>query len=158
MPKTICCIGLIFIYYYKNNELVKIKQIADLLTKSKNFPPVFTLCFSSKKDPRRTSKGNFYYPLQEIIFLTISAVISGAESLVSISQFWKVKLSWLRNYFSFENGIPSHDVSGTLFTRLNHKEFSQCFSKWIASISDITDGEVVAVDGKSIGKSNSKTT
>ncbi len=128
------------------------------LKKTPKNPPVFTSYFSSLKDPRRTSKGNFYYPLQEILFLTISAVISGADSWVSISQFGKVKLFWLRNYFLFENGVPSHDVLGTLFARLNHKEFSQCFSNWIASISDFTNGEVVAVDGKSIRKSNSKTT
>lgn len=127
------------------------------LKKTPKNPPVFTSYFTSLKDPRRTSKGNFNYPLQEILFLTISAVISGADGWVSVSQFGEVKLSWLRNYFPYKNGIPSHDVLGTLFARLDHKEFSQCFSNWIASISDFTNGEVVAVDGKSIRKSNSKT-
>ncbi len=85
MAKTICCIGMIFMYLYGNNELVKIKKMADSLKKSKKFTPVFTSYFPSMKDPRRTSKDNFYCPLPEIIFLTISAVISGANSWVSIS-------------------------------------------------------------------------
>jgi len=128
--------------------------MANSIKNISEYPPVFTSYFSSLKDPRRTTKGNFFYPLQEILFLSISAVISGADGWVSISEFGKAKLSWLRKYFPFENGIPSHDVLGTLFARLDHKEFSHCFSNWTASISDFTDGEVVAVDGKSIRKSN----
>jgi predicted transposase YbfD/YdcC len=127
----------------------------------KNFPknpPVFTSYFSSLKDPRRTHKGNFYYPLQEILFLTITAVISGADGWVSISQFGETKLSWLRNYFPYKNGIPSHDVLGDLFAQIDHKEFTHCFSNWTASISNFTNGEVVAIDGKSIRKSNSQLT
>jgi predicted transposase YbfD/YdcC len=126
--------------------------------KTPEYSTVFTSYFSSLKDPRRTNKGNFYYPLQEILFLTISAVISGADGWVSISQFGESKLSWLRKYYPYENGIPSHDVLGKLFARLNHKEFTRCFTNWIASISHFTNGEVVAVDGKSIRKSNDQST
>jgi len=126
--------------------------------KTPEYSTVFTSYFSSLKDPRRTNKGNFYYPLQEILFLTISAVISGADGWVSISQFGESKLSWLRKYYPYENGIPSHDVLGKLFARLNHKEFTRCFTNWKASISHFTNGEVVAVDGKSIRKSNDQST
>jgi len=128
------------------------------IKKTPEYSTVFTSYFSSLKDPRRTNKGNFYYPLQEILFLTISAVISGADGWVSISQFGESKLSWLRKYYPYENGIPSHDVLGKLFARLNHKEFTRCFTNWIASISHFTNGEVVAVDGKSIRKSNDQST
>jgi hypothetical protein len=37
-------------------------------------------CFSKLNDPRRVSKGNIKYSLQEIIFLTLSAVVSGFQT------------------------------------------------------------------------------
>lgn len=141
-----------------DNELVSFKKMTNSTKKNSKNPPVFTSYFCLLKDPRRTNKGNFYYPLQEILFLTISAVISGADGWVAINQFGKIKLSWLRQYFPFENGIPSHDILGKLFARLNHQEFTNCFTDWIASISHFTNGEVIAIDGKTICKSNNQST
>jgi len=122
--------------------------------KPKKNPPTFNAYFQSLKDPRRTNKGNYFYPLQEILFLTISAVISGAEGWTTIQEFGKAKIDWLRKFFPYENGTPSHDVLGKLFANLDRNEFSKCFSNWINSISEITEGEVIAIDGKTIRKSN----
>jgi len=106
--------------------------------------------FSKLKDPRRTDKGNFYYPLNEILFLAISACISGMDDWISIANFGDIKLDWLRRFLPFKNGVPSHDVLGKLFARLDPKIFNECFISWINSISQITQGEVIAFDGKSI--------
>ncbi len=43
-----------------------------------------------------------------------------------------------------------------VFARLDTKSFNQCFVDWINSISKLTEGEVVAIDGKTIRKSNNK--
>ena len=115
-----------------------------------NSIPAFHLSFSSLKDPRRTAKGHFYYPLDEILFLVISAVLCGADGWVSISVFGKCKLDWLRQYFPYTNGIASHDVLGKLFALIDPVEFNGCFAQWINSLSELTDGEVVAIDGKSL--------
>jgi len=96
--------------------------------------PTFNKHFKSLQDPRRTDKGNYFYPLQEIVLLTISAVISGAESWTLIHEFGKTKIDWLRKFFPYEKGIPSHDVLGRLFANLDHEEFTACFSNWINSI------------------------
>lgn len=117
---------------------------------------VFQNSFSQLSDPRRTTKGNFYYPLNEILFLTISAVISGMDNWTSISNFGKIKLDWLRIYLPFENGIPSHDVLGNVFAKIEPDKFSECFTNWIDSLSSLTKGEVVAIDGKTARKSNDK--
>jgi len=110
--------------------------------------------FNKMSDPRRTNKGNYFHPLNEILFLVISAAISGADGWISIEVFGKAKLAWLREYFPYERGIPSHDVLGKLFARLSFKEFTVCFTNWVNSISDLTNGEVVAIDGKTIRHSN----
>ncbi len=44
---------------------------------------------SDLKDPRLVTKGNFLYPLIEIFFLVISAVISGTEDWKGIELFGK---------------------------------------------------------------------
>lgn len=106
------------------------------------------------KDPRRTNKGSYFYPLLEILFLTISAVISRAENWTMIHEFGNAKLNWLRKYFVCKNGIPSPGVLGKLFARLDNKEFATCFTHWINSILELTEGEVVAIEGKTIRNSN----
>lgn len=125
-------------------------------TKEQSEIPSFTNFFNSLEDPRRIDKGNYFYPLQEILFLSISAVISGADGWTMIHEFGKAKLDWLRKFFPYEKGIPSHDVLGKLFSKLDDKEFSKCFTSWINSLSEFTEGEVVAIDGKTICKSNIK--
>ena len=121
---------------------------------STEYKSLYISHFSKMTDPRRTNKGNYYYSLDEILFLVISAVISGANGWTSIEVFGKAKLIWLREFFPYEQGIPSHDVLGKLFARLSAKEFTSCFTNWVNSISNLTEGEVVAIDGKTIRNSN----
>jgi len=108
-------------------------------------------------DPRRTNKGNHKYPLNEILLLVISAVISGANGWTSIELFGKAKLSWLRQFFPYKEGIPSDDVLGKLFARLKAKEFADCFTQWVNSIAELNDSEVIPIDGKTIRNSNDDT-
>ncbi len=124
--------------------------------KHKDFP-VFHAYFSSLKEPRRTEKGQFFYPLEEILFLSIAAVVSGADSWTAIAAFGQAKLDWLRKYYPYDKGTPSHDVLGKVFARLDHEEFAQCFSRWVNAIAALSPGEVVAVDGKTIRKSGDGT-
>ena len=112
---------------------------------------LFTEHFKTLKEPRRTTKGNFKYPLQEILFLAISSTISGwHQEWEDIVYFGKNNLTWLRKFYPFENGIPSHDVLNRLFNRLDTKEFNKCFMKWVNSIATASNGRVVAIDGKTI--------
>ena len=123
---------------------------------TKEHNSLFMSEFSNLTDPRRTNKGNFTYPLNEILFLTISAVVSGMKGWSDIALFGKLKLEWLQQYFPYENGIPSHDVLSKVFAALNSEAFSECFTSWINSISELTQGEVIAIDGKTIRGSASQ--
>jgi len=117
---------------------------------------IFSHYFSGMKDPRRTGRGHHLYPLEEILFLCISAVLSGMDDWTSINLFGRSKLAWLRQYLPYKRGIPSHDVLGKVFAALDPAAFSTCFSEWVNSISELTGGEVVAVDGKTICGSDDK--
>lgn len=117
---------------------------------------VFSHYFSGVKDPRRTNRGHYLYPLDEILFLCITAVLSGMDDWTSVGMFGRSKLTWLRQYYPYRHGIPSHDVLGKVFAALDPEEFSRSFSAWINSIAELTGGEVVAIDGKTIRGSDDK--
>jgi predicted transposase YbfD/YdcC len=110
-----------------------------------------TECFASLPDPRidRTR----LHSLHDILVLTICAVICGADSWVSIEQFGNAKLSWFKKFLSLPHGIPSHDTFGRIFSALNPETFRQCFIQWIQGITSISDGDVVAIDGKTLRRS-----
>jgi predicted transposase YbfD/YdcC len=111
---------------------------------------LFTQNFSTLTDPRRITKGNFQYPLEEILFLNISAIISGFTEWKEIVCFGEEKIDWLRKFFAFKNGIPSHDILNGLFNRLDTKQFNACFMNWVNSIVVHSEGRVIAFDGKTI--------
>ncbi len=83
--------------------------------------------FKTLEDPRRIVKGNIHYPLNEILFLTISAAISGANDWVAIDVFGEAKLDWLRGFYPYKNGTPSHDTLGRFFNKLCPNAFGECF-------------------------------
>jgi len=108
------------------------------------------MCMYELKDPRRVTKGNFLYPLNEIFFLVICAVISGTEDWKGIELFGKSKIEWLKRFLPYENGTPSQDVLGKLFARIDVENFQDVFIKFINSLSKHTAGEIIPIDGKTI--------
>ncbi|ACK73737.1 transposase ISAs1 family protein (plasmid) [Gloeothece citriformis PCC 7424] len=104
--------------------------------------------FGELEDPRieRTKK----HKLIDIITITICAVICGADSWIDIEVFGKCKYKWLKKFLELPNGIPSHDTFGRVFSLLNPEHLQQIFLKWIQSISSFTQGEIVAIDGKTL--------
>lgn len=105
--------------------------------------------FSQLPDPR--SDHTKLYPLGTIVFLTISAVVSGVETWTEIEEFGKDKLDWLKRYVSCpDDRIPSHDTLGDFFKRLDPESFSTCFVNWMGQVCGLSEGELVAIDGKRV--------
>ena len=104
--------------------------------------------FSKIKDPRidRTKR----HRLLDIIIIAICAVICGADSWVDIELFGKTKVEWLKTFLKLPNGIPSHDTFGRVFAALNPQEFESSFLEWVQAINQLTQGQVIAIDGKQL--------
>lgn len=111
---------------------------------------LFTEHFATLKDPRRTVKGNFMYPLHEILLLTISSIICGWHEWKDMVYFGEQNIEWLRRFYPYKKGIPSHDTLEAVFKFLDTSQFNYCFMAWISSISKATAGSVIALDGKTI--------
>jgi predicted transposase YbfD/YdcC len=110
---------------------------------------LFKEIFTTLKDPRRTNKGNIKYSLEEIIFLTLSAVISGFQTYELIEGFAEERLDWLRQFYPYKHGRPSHDTLGEFYSRLKPKEFAKCLITFTESLAN-HDTRVIALDGKTI--------
>src|SRR4028119_1770489 len=70
--------------------------------------------------------------------------------------FGNAKLAWLRPFLDLPNGIPSHDTLGRVFSLLEPEAFARCFTQWVQSVADVTQGQVVAIDGKAVRRSFEK--
>jgi predicted transposase YbfD/YdcC len=110
---------------------------------------LFKECLTTLKDPRRTNKGNIKYSLEEIIFLTLSAVVSGFQTYELIEGFGEERLDWLRQFYPYKHGRPSHDTLGEFYSRLKPKEFAKCLIFFTESLAN-HDTRVIALDGKTV--------
>ena len=110
-----------------------------------------TTFFKSMKDPRinRTKR----HSLQEIIIIAICAVICGANDWVAVENFGNSKIEWFKSFLDLENGIPSHDTFGRVFSALDAESFSTCFIQWVEWLAQTVSPGVIAIDGKTLRKS-----
>lgn len=107
------------------------------------------ICYFSTMSDYRVNRTKSH-SLENIIFITIAAVICGADGWNSIAQFGKAKRDWLSQFLDLSNGIPSHDTFNRFFSLLDPAIFEECFMKWISSLSQIIKGEFINIDGKTI--------
>ena len=107
--------------------------------------------FSDLDDPRES--GKVIYPLTDILVIAVCAAIAGAESYEDIVLYGKSKTSWLSEFLDLDKGIPSHDTFRRVFGLIDAEAFEDCFAAWAQSQAEEPDGELVAIDGKTIRRS-----
>jgi predicted transposase YbfD/YdcC len=114
---------------------------------------VFLDYFKDLPDPRQP--GKVIYPLNEVLLLSLLAVLAGAETFCDIARFGEKKLALLRRFLPFTDGAPPHDRLGDIFATLDAKAFQSCFVAWVAALTN-TPAEVIAIDGKTSRRSYQK--
>jgi len=110
--------------------------------------------FKDVEDPRVT--GRTAHQLVDIIVIGICAVICHAETWVDVEEFGKAKEEWLRSFLELPNGIPSHDTFGRVFGQLDPTEFRKGFLSWVRSVQEVTQGDIVAIDGKTARRTHDR--
>jgi len=103
--------------------------------------------FGEIADSRRVT--SCAYKLVDIIFITICAVLSGANDIKSISQFAKAKSDWLTSFLGL-SGIPCYNTFWMVFAFLKPESFQSCFIKWAQAAAGVAVGENIAIDGKAL--------
>jgi predicted transposase YbfD/YdcC len=110
-------------------------------------------CFSDVKDPRWY---NIQHRLLDILVIAICAAVSGADGWEDVELFGEAKEEWLRGFLELPRGIPSHDTFRRVFAAVDATAFESCFMRWIQSVEGLTQGQVVAVDGKTLRRSHDR--
>ncbi len=108
----------------------------------------FLTHFIDVSDPR--THINVKHDFLDVIFLTVSAVLSGAEGWHDIEVFGRDKLSWFKQYRSFENGIPVDDTIASIIRVIYPKQLNQVFLNWVNEVRVGTGKPQIAIDGKTL--------
>lgn len=119
---------------------------------TKQFESLRTKC-RQIEDPRTPI--NIFHPVENIIAISIAAIVAGAEGPKSIARWAVNKKDWLQTWLDLPEGItPSRDCIRTFFARVDPIAFQACFFDWLDGL--VTDGQptgdlaIVAIDGKTL--------
>jgi predicted transposase YbfD/YdcC len=106
--------------------------------------------FAHVSAPRRA---NARHRLCDIFVIALCAVISGAEGWEDMEEYGQAQVEWCKQFLALPHGIPSHDTFRRVRSRLKPDELPQCFVSWTAALCESLDGEIVALDGKTLRRS-----
>jgi predicted transposase YbfD/YdcC len=111
--------------------------------------------FSGITDPRidRTKR----HKLIDILVIAICATICGADGWEEFELFGQAKQGWFKSFLELPHGIPSDDTFRRVFGRIAPSQFRHCFLEWVRSVSELTQGQVIAIDGKQSRRSYDRT-
>jgi predicted transposase YbfD/YdcC len=109
--------------------------------------------FSAVKDPREGWR--VLYPLREILLLVLCATLSGMEDFVDIKMWGDQRLAFLRRFYPYERGVPSHDTLNDLINSIDPDTFKACFMAWVADLREDTP-DLIAIDGKTSRRSHDR--
>ncbi len=126
------------------------KDVVSRVTLSKRVSTRIQDHFDSLTDPRCRK---VTYPLINIVTIALCAVICGADDFVSIAEFGSKKRKWLGQFLDLSAGIPSHDRFNAIFAALKPAELEKCLLSWITALHEVSDGQIVAIDGKTLRRS-----
>lgn len=110
--------------------------------------------FKAIQDPRREHRKE--HLLIDIIFITICAVICGADDWYEIETYGKRKEQWLKTILELPNGIPSHDTFNRVFSALDPQVLQRSFLNWVESVARLAEGRIISIDGKRLCNSGEK--
>jgi len=107
--------------------------------------------FENLTDPRidRTR----HHLLYDMVVIAMCASICGADGWADVERFGKSKQKWFERFLRLENGIPSHDTFGRVFSLLDPEEFLTCLHNWLRGLRLTLKDRGIAIDGKTIRRS-----
>jgi predicted transposase YbfD/YdcC len=106
--------------------------------------------FAHVSDPR---SANARHRLFDIFVIALCAVISGAEGWEDMEEYGQAQAEWFKQFLELPHGIPSHDTFRRVLSRLKPDELTQCFVRWTEALRESLDGDIVAIDGKTLRRS-----
>ena len=106
------------------------------------------------EDPRRTVGGHILHKLEDIIIIGLCSMLCNGEDFTDMEAFGELREEWLRTFLELPHGIPSSDTFRRVFERIKAEALAKCQYDWLGCHWE--KGTVVAIDGKTICGSKSK--
>jgi predicted transposase YbfD/YdcC len=116
-------------------------------------PSSFQKHFATLSDPRSFHAPNLRHELLDILIISICAVICGAEGWEDIEEYGNAQAEWFAEVLDLPHGIPGHDTFRRVLSQLDPEELTQCFVAWTTELSDLSGGDIVPIDGKTVRRS-----
>jgi predicted transposase YbfD/YdcC len=90
------------------------------------------------------------------LVIAICGAICGADGWEDIEFYAETKEEWLRGFLELPHGVPSDDTFRRVFAALDGEHFQNCFMDWIEAVEELTAGQVIAGDGKTLRRSHDR--
>ena len=112
---------------------------------------IWKIQFSPSPNPYLTSewRARKLHPVENIVSITLAAVICGADTWEDIADFGHAKKEFLDSILCLEKCIPSPDTFNLFFAGLNPGVFEASFLAWVNELCSQNSG-VTAIDGKTV--------
>ncbi len=112
-----------------------------------NDSPHFMEHFSLLPDPRKNER-LIRHGLYGILFLAVGAVVSGADGWQTIALWAQSRETWLQQYCTLKNGIPSWFTLRRAFQIIDPGALQNAFAAWMADLQKTTQNAALAIDGE----------
>jgi predicted transposase YbfD/YdcC len=98
------------------------------------------------------------HKLSEIVIMTFVAVMSGLEIWEDIADYCRGQSEWFKEKMCLvlENGVASHDTFRRVFSLIKASELEQSFRAFVRETVNVSKGEIVGIDGKTVRGSGDK--
>ena len=108
-------------------------------------------CFDQLEDPRMDRTR--LHRLDDILAISLMAVIAGADGPTDIEDFARSHHDWLKTMLHLPHGIPSHDTIGRVLAALDPDAFERCLLQWTQGLIHVTGAQALHIDGKTLRRS-----
>lgn len=88
--------------------------------------------------------------LIDILFIALCTILSGGEGFQDMVDFGASREEWLKKYVELPCGIPSYATFRRVFLVLEPNALKECLISWAEGLREMTGGQVIALDGKTL--------
>ena len=146
----------------KLNEMSKMFNEIDIEFKELNNEGIRDMIAIVKKQEDTRYRPNVKHKMEDIILITLFAVLAKCNEWTEIESFARKKEKWLRQYLELPNGIPSHDTIQRVISILNPQTlYADTINYLIQKIDSITnktnEKDILSMDGKTSNGSKRNT-
>lgn len=136
----------------KLNEIGKLFETIEINFEKLSNEGIMDMITIIKKQDDTRYQPNVKHKMEDIILITLFAVLAKCNEWTEIEAFARKKEEWLKQYLELPNGIPSHDTIQRVISLLNpqtlYTETINYLIEKIDKISSNKERDILSMDGK----------